>query len=331
MTDDPLGAWLRQTGDADARTAAARPAPAAAADGRSPQPDDLDTEREAAVDRVAALFVDERLPPAQGRRRPLLWVLAALPWLVVVALLLAPGESAPTPDAAGEERPRAAGNPAASESRPSPLAETRTAPLVDDRMLAAAAVAVRTAATATDGRARRYVDTVAAESVTSHGDVAVVTVRAVVLDGTADRWLRARPARFAVPMGSTGGEVVALADPWVLAPPPTPPTAPAWRPLAGRSTAAAAAAAATLQDAGYRDLGPVRSSVRDDLPGIVRTGVRARAPGERTVRRHTVWLTDGAPPQLLGASPPAPPPASVPLPNRPAPSPSTSPEALEQP
>ena len=327
MTDDPLGAWLRETSDADARAPQARPAPAA--DGRVPQPDGRSTE--ASGDRVAALFADDRLPTAPNRRRRLLWLLAALPWLVVAVLLLARGGQAPTQGAVGSQPLHEAGSHSTSEAGDSHPAEILTASLHDDRLLAAAAVAVRTGATATDGLARRYVDTVAAESVIHHGDIAIVTVRAVVLDGTADRWLRARPARFAVPVGAADGEVVALAEPWVLAPPTARPAAPAWRPLADRSLAPAVVV--TLRKAGYRTIGLARLSVRHDLVGIVRSSVRARAPGERTVRRHTLWLSDDSPPQLLGASPPEPtlPPPSPALSNRPSPSPTSTPEPLEQP
>ncbi len=324
MTDDPLGAWLRETSDADARAPHAQAVPAG--DGRVPQPDGRPTE--SSGDRVAALFADERLPAAPSRRRPLLWLLASLPWLVVAVLLLARGGEAPTRGAVSEPPLGESEGPGSGDSQPG---EILTASLPDDRLLAAAAVAVRTGATASDGLARRYVDTVAAESVMHHGEIAIVTVRAVVLDGTADRWLRARPARFAVPVGTAEGEVVALAEPWVLAPPKARPGAPAWRPLADRSLAAEAVA--TLRKAGYRAIAPARLSVRDDLAGIVRSGVRARAPGERTVRRHRVWLTDTSPPQLLGASPPEStlPPPSPSVPNPPAPSPSTAPEPLEQP
>lgn len=277
---------------------------------------------------MAALFADERLPAAPSRRKRLLWLLATLPWLVVAVLLLARDGQAPIQDALGEPL---SGESEGSGSGDAHHGETVTASLPDDRLLAAAAVAVRTGATASDGPARRYVDTVAAESVIHHGDIAIVTVRAVVLDGTADRWLRARPARFAVPVGTAAGEVVALAEPWVLAPPSARPATPAWRQPVDQSLAPAAAA--TLRQAGYRAIGPARLSVRDDLAGIVRSGVRARAPGERTVRRHMVWLTDTSPPQLLGASrrESTLPPPSPSLPNPPSPSPTSTSELLEQP
>lgn len=358
MTDDPLGAWLRETTDADARAAQVGPAPGAspAADGPAPQPRGSDTSQAPpGDDRVAALFADERLASPPRRRRRLLWLLAALPWLVVAALLLAPAAPVPTAGSGAREGPVANEVAAAAGSATSPpsdagvaqtdagVAQTMTTSVADDRLLAAAAVAVRTTVTASDGRTRRYVDTVAAESVVHHGDIAVVTVRAVVLDGTADRWLRARPARFAVPVAARDNDVVAMADPWVLASPPARPAVPVWRPLPDQSLAPAVAVA--LRDVGYRDVAQPRLSVSDDLPGIVRAGVRARAPGERAVRGHALWFSDGQPPQLLGAPPPTPAPSSAPVPppiptpsSAPAPSspsdlpsPDPTPEPLEQP
>lgn len=350
MTDDPLGAWLRETTDADARAAQVGPGPGAspAADGPAPQPPGSDTSRaQLGGDRVAALFADERLASPPRRRRRLLWVLAFLPWLVVAALLLsraAVESTAPVPTAGSgaEEGPveteavPAAGS-ATSQANGSGATKTLTASVADERLLAAAAVAVRTAVTATDGRTRRYVDTVAAESVVHHGDIAVVTVRAVVLDGTADRWLRARPARFAVPVAAKDNDVIAMADPWALASPPSRPTVPVWQHVPDQSAAPAAAVA--LRDAGYHRVAQPQLSVSDDLPGIMRAGVRARAPGERAVRAHTVWLSDGYPPRLLGAPPPtpAPPrtpaPSSTPVQSPPSDLPSAGPtsEPLEQP
>lgn len=279
MDDNPLAAWLRGEGEDDA---AAQP-PARPEQGPAP-------------------WLAESGADDGGRRRRLWWLLplAAIPWLAMVTIALAGGVG---------------GHP--SETRDAAATVTGGVPQAapgdvygEDALRAAAAVAVRTSVT--DGR-RRYVDTVAPESLRWVGSVAVVTVRAVVLRGRDGRWLAARPARFAVPLrgGADGPRV--LATPWPL-PPPSPGVAAGdFRRVDDEELATAAAAA--LGRAGYDGLDGLRLGRDPALAAVLQATVRARAPGEPTPRRHELWLADEPVPRLLGHdAPPSPPPSAAPVP-----------------
>lgn len=274
MRDDPLAAWLRDGGEG------------------AREPGALGDE---GVTTVAALGGDpvfDADPPAPGRRWRL-WLLAAVPWAVVVVLAAAlvvrtsveaspsAAPPAPTPPPAGD----ASARPAAAEGA----------------ARAAAVLAVRAAVTDDDPEAMvRYVDLAVPEAVEEIGDVALVTVAAVVLEGDGSRWQRARAARFAVPVAVDGGAATVLAPPWAL-PATAPEVAPPdWAPAAAP---AADSAGAALAAAGYRDVRDVRVSRSPDVPGAVLAQAAAVAPGDDRSRAHAVWLRDGSPPSVLGADP----------------------------
>lgn len=164
---------------------------------------------------------------------------------------------------------------------------------------AAAAIAVRQAVTTADdadGPERRYVDLAVPEAVRRHGDVLIVTVAAVVLEGSPETWHTVRRARFAVPVSTEDGHIVALGSPWPLPAPRLAGDEQPWR----RAGAEPQALERALRDAGYRDLGALEVHDRADLPHLLRVRVNARAPEESTPRSHEVWLRADPSPTVLG-------------------------------
>lgn len=281
MSDNPLAEWLQE------RQNALR---------GSPDDDEGSTDAEArswpagsagTKDARGARWVrpfDEVDGGRTGRRRVVL-LLAVIPWVLTGVLA-----------AAVLDRP---GSPADAEQPPPVAAPPGQA--VDDQVVGAvAALAVRTArttaGTGASGDGRRYVDLVVPEAVRREGDVAVVTLVAVVLEGSADRWHTARPARFAVPVGVTDGRPVALDQPWPLPVAPAPEAPVAWEP----ATADRDGVAAAITAAGYADVEVLHLDASADVPGLLRASVRARAPGETVANDHRVWLRDQPELAVLG-------------------------------
>lgn len=303
MTDNPLADWLRarQAALGGAEETARAEDAATTGDAGSPGWSDGPASAEAPGGPDAVCW--DR-PPREGgshtpRRRRLL-VIAALPWTVAallggVALVtggIEPGEvAADDQDAADPPAPGA-------EGQPSPHAGP-----VDTTLGAAAAVAVRLAVTtAGDAPAeqeRRYVDLAVAESVSWIGDLALVTIRAVVMEGPPDRWRSARPARFAVPLRLIDGDAVVLDEPWALPVPEHPVTDPGWTAAATDPDPVADAAAA----AGYADAEVMAVDAHPDRPALLRARIRARAPAEHLPRTHQLWLHADPEPAVLGLEP----------------------------
>lgn len=300
MTDNPLADWLR-----------ARQAALGAAE-ESERVEDA----AATVDAPPAGWSDgpsggapagvrwDR-PPREEDHRPTrrrrLLLIAALPWTVAAVLGgvgLVTGQVDPVEVAAGDQE--ADGRPILGGAGPSPeLAAT-----VDPALGAAAAVAVRLAVTtsgdAADGQERRYVDLAVPESVSWAGDLALVTIRAVVLEGPPDRWRSARPARFAVPVGLIDGDAVALDEPWALPVPERPePDHSGWTSAVTDPEPVADAAA----HAGYADVEVVEVDAHPDHPALLRARIRARAPDEQQLRTHQLWLQTDPEPAVLGLEP----------------------------
>lgn len=284
MSDNPLADWLRERHEALGKTAAAEPeTPAStdraanwpgwatqAADPHEPQPAcwDLPPER------------DGDAPP---RRRRFVLLIATLPWLVAGGLgaaALSTTSHQPAPSAGGDESAAAAAGPAPALSD-----------AMDATVGAAAAIAVRLSVTTSgqappDGSERRYVDLAVPEAMRWHGDVAVVTVAAVVLEGPAEHWRAARATRFAVPVGLVDGEAVILGDPWVVGP-----WADREAPVGWQATAAdAGAVAVAAEAAGYSDADVREITAHADLAGVLRAEILAHAPGEQSPRVHQLWL-----------------------------------------
>lgn len=265
---------------------------------------------------------DTDVPTPAARRSPRrLWIVAALTWAVVAGVVVAlvrtpPPSGDPHPsealargaeDAAPRSPEHAAAEP--GTARPSRPAHV-TAPATgvagaatsgrDAAVAATAVVAVRLARTAhePDGRTR-YVDLALPSDVAWHGDVAVVTVDAVVLDGAADGWQPPRLARFAqAVLAEPGAPPRPLGRPWVLPAPPAEGEPPVLEPL--DDPEASGAAAIRLADAGYADVEVAGLARLTHAPGLVVVTATARAPGEDRAGTHHVWLAEGAEGAVLG-------------------------------
>lgn len=264
---------------------------------------------------------------APARRRRLL-LAAALPWAVagglgVAALTGGPMSTEGQQDRSTEADPHAspeaghgsaeagdqesAGDGRSNEVRPSTALPTaRGSSVVEPALGAAAALAVRLSLTTAEAGSdadgpRRYVDLAVPDGVHQAGDVAVVTVAAVVLEGSGEQWHTSRPARFAVPLQVVDGQAVAVGDPWPLAPPAADAEGPRWEPADVDGEAVARALAA----AGYTEVDGLEVDARPasetDRPLLLRARTRARAPGEPAPRDHQVWLRGEPEPAVLGA------------------------------
>lgn len=174
----------------------------------------------------------------------------------------------------------------------------------DGTLAALAAVTVRLSLTDAGGQERpaRYVDLATAESVTRVGEVVIVTVAAVVLEGVDGRWESVRPARYALAL-TDGEDGPAVADgPWPLPPGPLGAEATAVPAVPVEEPPLEAGVDAALRRAGYDDVAVEAVGRAPDLPGVVVATVVARGPGERERVRRRLWLSDDPRPHLLGGS-----------------------------
>lgn len=146
--------------------------------------------------------------------------------------------------------------------------------------------------------AARFVDDAVATGIQRVGDGAVVTVRALVLEGDAEGWRSAGASSWAIALRSGPGGPALAAGPWPVPAAAAPPSADD-----GTDPALAAPASRALERAGYRRLQDVQV-VRDPaLPGVAVTRATALAPGEAQPRDHVVWVDDQPSHRLLGHSP----------------------------
>lgn len=293
MSDNPLADWLgAHHGDDDAGQAAREPAGA----GASPRWPDWAGAATAPGEPETPTWAqppDEDTGNRSPRRR-LLLLAAALPWAVACAVGVAVVTGGPSPATEESAAPAAgAGRQGESEEEPA--------------LGAAAALAVRLAVTTAaeedgPGGVRRYVDLAVPEAVSWAGDVAIVTVAAVVLEGAGDRWHTSRPARFAVPLQLVDGRAVAVDAPWPLATDAPTPDPRGWQ----ATDVDADSVARALAAAGYTDVGAIdvearaASSPPEQVP-VLRAHVQARAPGEPEPRAHQLWLRADPEPSVLGA------------------------------
>lgn len=256
-------------------------------------------------------------PQAAAPRSRRLVALAVLPWAVVVVLgaLAATALHPTSPSSGPQARPGAetAPHPARrepsrppsrdpTEAGPAGSASTAASRWSTERLLgAAAALAVRTADLGGRGE-RRYVDLALPEEVAWYGRTAVVTVGAVVLEGTPDAWHTVRPARYAVPVGVVDGRAVVLGGPWALA--IAEPLSDegdegdegGWAPADVSPDDVARAA----QAAGYADVDVEAVDEREDLAGMARAQIHARGPEEESARAHELWLATDPSVVVLG-------------------------------
>jgi hypothetical protein len=248
---------------------------------------------------------DDRDDGAAAPRRRLLFALAAVPWVAVAILVVAltrpgaaPGVVAPAHEAASPEwapAPTSPDVPPAAVDAPPPSGP-RAPQSPQEAQGASAVLHVRAAASTGAGADPvRYVDTAVVERVEHHGEVAVVTVLAMVLEGSAERWTSAVPRRYAVAL--LGGRP--LADPWALPSPELAHEAVSWDPL--DDTELAAVALEALATAGYDVPAPPALAGSSELPDLLRATFDGTAPGERAPAGHTVLLRrDGTALGVLG-------------------------------
>jgi hypothetical protein len=276
MTHDPLADWFGREAPPLPRDETPRDPPEPPATPPDPWADDDDRDRAAPVS-----------------RRRLLFALAAVPWVAVAVLVVAltgpvaaPGVVTPAHEAASV--------PAAVDAPPPPAPPAPQSP--QDAQGASAVLHVRAAvSTGAGADPVRYVDTAVVEREEHLGEVAVVTVLAMVLEGSAERWTAAAPRRYAVAL--LGGRP--LAEPWALPSPELEHEAVAWDPQ--DDTQLAGEARAALAAAGYDVPAPPALAGAPGLPDLLRATFDGTAPGEPAPAGHTVLLRrDGAALGVLG-------------------------------
>lgn len=337
MSDNPLADWLRARQDAVAGADRAG-IDEGARDGAGGDPQNGATED--AGDgvlagwpewgRLAAAPADaepapwehppERHADAPPRRRRRLLLAAALPWAVAGGLAFAAFAGGPAPrdgeqpvsaengqpgSVEDEGQASADGEQPASAGPSAPPTAPGGSPGVEPALGAAAALAVRLSVTTTEAEGeadgpRRYVDLAVPDGVQWAGDVAVVTVTAVVLEGSGERWDTSRPARFAVPVQVVEGEPVAVGDPWPVTVAVTTAQAPRWEPTDADGEGVARA----LEAAGYAGVDHLEVDARATSHAdrvLLRARMWALAPGASAARDHEVWLRAEPEPAVLGA------------------------------
>lgn len=205
----------------------------------------------------------------RGRISPVVLAAAALPWLIVLALVVGGGAEATTAE-------RAAVAPSAG-------------------LEAIALVALQQAGNLVDAPAPLRLDGVEIERVQEHAGFAVVTVAALLTDSGG----RQHAVRVALPVHGDGEHPALAGAPWLL--PLRPVAGPGWEPVIDAATAGAAAAAVTA--AGYQHVMELAISRSPRLPEVLQASFTATGPGQAGAARHVVWL-DGRPPHaLLGTGP----------------------------
>lgn len=155
---------------------------------------------------------------------------------------------------------------------------------------AAAVTAVRTGVPVDAGAGRqRYVDLATVEAIAWRGDLAVVRVLAVVLEGADGQVTDTTLRRYAVAARDAGSTAELLGGPWPL----SGPVAIVGQPgLQYEPPQDPGPVVAALEAAGWSQV-TVSSTGRDPaLPGIVAAVVEAVAPGETAVATHTPWLAE---------------------------------------
>jgi len=253
--------------------------------------------------------------PAPRRR---LSVLAAVPWaaaavlgaLVVTATPGLPGDlpSATLPRApngdTGERAttaPDGAPSPGMADAAPGAGAEAGGAGFEgggdgaarDAVVLRVGELAVR-GALAGGEVGQRYADHAVATGVEWAGELAVVRVAALVLEGDDQRWQHARVGWWAAPVRAGPAGPVPAGAPWPLSPPPGGPA-----PVADHDPAVAAAVVAALEQAGHTQVIGARVGRDPALPGLLSVTATTRGPDGTTAPRE-LWLAEGPPPAVLG-------------------------------
>ena len=263
-------------------------------DTSQPLPDPLRAWREATGGDAAASGDADRNEGPE-RRPTRLFVLAGGVCALTLLLALAATRAAPSEVVAAAPLPTpVTAASTAPLTAPPPVVPTAEAP-VPPAAAASAVLAVR--ADAADGT---YVDTAVVDGAVLTSGTLVVTVRALLLHRVGRGWDSGSTVRYAVPVDPSDGSVLAPA--WQLAAEQPKRSRLAWAPA--REAALAAAAAATLRDAGYRLEGDPAVRRSPDVQGVISVSVEAIGPADDVARRHEVWLTADAS-AVLGADGPA--------------------------
>ncbi len=249
---------------------------------------------------------------ARGLRRPRrlrLLLLAAVPWVLVLALVARSPSARTQPDVGAATPAHHPANPSQSPrtpvaaQTPDPTPATRAVPPVPTAASegAQAALAVRNALTLPAGEhgAASYVDFAIPEAWERVGPHTVVTVRAVVLHGDAEGWRSTRVSRYAVPLlDAEEGPTVAGA-PWPVAVDDVRRRALPWT----DADADHGAVVAALKEAGFSEISAVLLDERGGVPGLLRARFSAAGATEPSRRRHVVWLSTEPAIRVLGYDP----------------------------
>lgn len=239
---------------------------------------------------------------------------AIMPWAVLgVAMVATHGERTADPGVAPVEGGAAAtsdGAPpdpasGAGDDGADPTPTTGVAPdeplpraaeaTVPSDLAAAAVVALRVELSdlSSETGVRTYVDMAAAEHAERTGSLAVVRVRAVVMEGSSSTWDRTATRRFAVPLER-------VADHWALAGRPWELPTTAGHAVPERSWDAHSVpegSAEVLTAAGYVGVSNITAS-EDPTSGLLRLSFEAELPAGR----HDVWLARRPGLRVLGAT-----------------------------
>lgn len=242
----------------------------------------------------AALTQDE---PRRPRRVALLLV-ATVPWLVLLVVFVRPAATPPAGAVIPTEVATPSVVPSPTRARTAEVATVHGNTNATPEAAKALAVVVARAHLSTagpapqipgiePGPAGRYVEHVAVEAVDMPAPgAAVVTVVAVALTATGDRYDGVEVVRLAVPIVFVGDRASPGGQPWTLRPVDLTPTmltvTPDQRP---EFTDAAARA---LTEAGFSEITDVQVATADGWPVVAEfTGAGI---GEAEIRTHVVWL-----------------------------------------
>lgn len=274
--------------------------------------------------------------PRRRARSAVVLVLAAIPWVVVTAVLLRPdpgdvGAAAGTdarPAADAALRPTAPAGPVpdpAATTPPTAVAPANTGAVLATgtrgatTLVEAAAVGLVVGRAFTSGHGAPlaidgvpaadldgYVEHLTVEAVDHPGpDLAVVTLLAVVLRAADGRYATAHLRRLAVPVHVDGAGARPAGTPWWLPAPEL-----AARPVELEAVAdedLLLAAAEAVAAAGYADVATLTVSTTGAWPLVA--DLTATAPGDDAPRTHRLWLRHHLGGLVVaGHRPPSPPP-----------------------
>lgn len=329
MAEDALGAWLAdrqraaladaggQHDDEDGRVEGVTGETAAGSEEAhrlEALEDDPWSQVQSADARIPLWAEDERPP----RRRRRVLALAAIPWVLVLVLLvpvarrgLDAADAPAAPPTARAEDPTGGGDAAvvasgADGDDPSaragaPVAGAGQQP-TPEAASAAAELAVRSAwsTASVPMPGARYVEDARAIAVRPADGVLVVRVAALLLTGTVEGW--GAPTTQLLDVAVAGSPASVLAGPW--------PVSPA-APQTGADVPERVEAVAAVLAAAGMDVAVQRVELLDGLP-LLRATVEARAADGGPAQPFDVLLADGDPPSLLSAAAIPPPTGAAP-------------------